>query len=78
MKSYSPTIIPEIKEDYGFFQDSVVVLGKLKNGEIRTVFAHVYLNDDLTIEDFYWCFTGRDSYTVGEDNLVSWAHIPQF
>lgn len=78
MKSYSPTAIPKIDEDYGFFQNSVVVLGKLKTGEVRTVFAHVYLNDDLTIEDFHWCYTGPDSYTVGEGNLVSWTYIPEF
>jgi hypothetical protein len=78
IQSFPPTQIPEIKDDYGFFQNSVVVLGKLKNGEVFTVFAHVYLNDDLTVEDFHWCYTGPDSYTVGENNLVSWAHIPEF
>ena len=78
IQSFPPTQIPEIKNDYGDMYYSKSVLGKLKTGEVYTVYAVVYLNDDGTVECLSWRYSGPDGYGVGEANLVSWAYIPEF
>jgi hypothetical protein len=78
IQSFPPTQIPEIKDDFDDFYFSKNVLGKLKTGEVYVVYAIVFLDDEGTVEDFSWRYAGWNGFTVRIDNLVSWAHIPEF
>lgn len=83
LESFPPDVLPEAETGSGsfygsYFYDTKVVLGKIKNGEVYTVYARIYLDDNGDVEDSHWSYTGPDAYSVGIDNLVSWAHIPQF
>jgi hypothetical protein len=78
IQSFPPTTFPPIGDDHGYLQESIVVLGKLKSGEVYTVRATRYTDPDYQEEGISWVYTGRDGYTVGDNNLESWALIPEF
>lgn len=78
LQSFPPTTFPPIGDDHGYRHDSIIVLGKLKSGEVYTVRATRYTDPDYLAEGISWSYTGPDGYTVGDNNLESWALIPEF
>ncbi len=59
---------------YGDSYDTETVLGKLKTGEVFTIYAKVS-SEDMKVT---WYYTGRDGYILKEEDLECWAYIPDF
>ena len=72
--SQSPSNTPcSINYHYGDSYDTEVVLGKLKTGEVFTIYANVNEEDRKVT----WHYTGKDRYTLAKEDLECWAYIPE-
>jgi hypothetical protein len=80
IQTYPPTVPPVIEREwsYGTYYDTKTVLIKDVNGTYFLAYATVYVDENKEITDFYWSYDGPQGLTVGNNNIISWAYIPEF
>ncbi len=80
IQTYPPTVPPVIAEewDYGTYYDTKTVIIKHVNGNYYLAGATVYVDENKEITDFYWSYDDSEGLTVGNNNIISWAYIPEF
>jgi hypothetical protein len=72
--SYPANVLPEHQSKC----HTKLVLIKHKDGKYYTASATLCFDEDGKVKDHYWVYAGPASYIIEEENIISWAYIPEF